>query len=364
MPYKRNHKWYAQVRKEGLKRERVFQTKKKAVDWEAEMRRKPVSEWFEKTDITCIDDWVQAYLDFAKTSFVEKTYKEKHAMFKRFLKHVEPIMPVENLKPAAVISYIMVQKDARSGYAANKDRKNLVAAWNWGMKYMDPPLPGPNPCLVERMPEVRKPRYVPSEEDFWKVYEAVEGQDKIMLLAFLHLAARRGEIFRMTWEDIDFGNNRIRLWTRKRHGGTFEYDWLPMTKELRNSLRWWWEYRPVKDQPHLFLCLDEKKRCQNLYGKPFKYRIHFMKSCCEAVNVKPFGFHAIRHLTASILFKLGYELGTMQAILRHKSPSTTERYLRSIGLERVREALEDLKPADSKVLPLRQPEKQKQRPGN
>ncbi len=63
-----------------------------------------------------------------------------------------------------------------------------------------------------------------------------------------------------------------------------------------------------------------------------------------------FGFHAIRHLSASILFKLGYEVGVMQAILRHKSPNTTERYLRSIGLERVREALEDLKPADSKVL--------------
>ena len=40
----------------------------------------------------------------------------------------------------------------------------------------------------------------------------------------------------------------------------------------------------------------------------------------------------------------------MQAILRHKSPKTTERYLRSIGLERVREALEDLSREKGKVL--------------
>jgi integrase len=357
MPYKRDHKWYAQVRKDCKKREKVFQTKKEAVDWEVKMRRKPVSEWFKKTNTICIDDWIQSYLDFAKTSFTVKTYQEKHSMFARFLKDVDPIMPVKNLKSAAVITYVMKQKEARSGYAANKDRKNLVAAWNWGMKYMDPPLPGPNPCLVERMPEARAPRYVPSEEDFWKVYKAAEGQDKVMLLAFLHLAARRGEIFRITWEDIDFGNNRIRLWTRKRHGGTFEYDWLPMTQELRKSLMWWWENRPMKDASHVFLCLDKKKRCRNLYGKPFKYRIHFMKSCCEAVNVKPFGFHGIRHLTASILYKLGYELGTIQTILRHRSPSTTELYLRSIGLERVREALEDLKPTESKVLHLKQSSK-------
>ena len=40
----------------------------------------------------------------------------------------------------------------------------------------------------------------------------------------------------------------------------------------------------------------------------------------------------------------------MQTILRHKSPKTTEGYLRSIGLERVREALEDLSREKGKVL--------------
>ncbi len=33
-------------------------------------------------------------------------------------------------------------------------------------------------------------------------------------------------------------------------------------------------------------------------------------------------------------------MAVIQAILRHKSPSTTERYLRSLGLEHTREALE------------------------
>jgi integrase len=274
-------------------------------------------------------------------------------MFKRFLAEIPPTLPVSQLKPADVMAYIIKQKEERSGYAANKDRKNLVAAWNWGMKYMKMPLPGPNPCLVDRMPEERQPRYVPSEEDFWKVYGVAEGQDQVMLLAFLHLAARRGEIFRLTWSDIDFRNNRIRLWTRKRTDGSYEYDWLPMTQELRKSMLWWWEHRPIKDQAHVFLSLDETDCNREHYGKPFQYRQQFMRNICKKAKVKRFGFHSIRHPSASMLYRFGYEVAVIQAILRHKSPATTERYLKSIGMQRVRSALEDLSSEKVKVLKLK-----------
>ena len=306
------------------------------------MLRKPVSEWNAKTDTVYIDDWVQAYLDVAKARFVPTSYREKRSMFKRFFTEISSALPVANLKPGDVQTYIVKQKEVRSGYAANKDRKNLVAAWNWGMKYMNPPLPGPNPGLVERMPEVRHPRYVPSEEDFWKVVDVADGQDKVMLLAFLFLAARRKEIFRLTWSDVDFGQKQVRLWTRKRADGSEEFDWLPMIAELRKELRWWWENRPIKDVETVFMCLEEGENQKKHYGQPFRYRHHFMERLCEAAKVKPFGFHAIRHLTASILHRKGYELGAIKEILRHKSPSTTERYLRRIGMERVREVLEDL----------------------
>jgi integrase len=267
---------------------------------------------------------------------------EKRSMFKRLLKEIDPNLPVSNLKRGDVLAHIIKQKEERSGYAANKDRKNLVAAWNWGMKYMNPPLTGPNPCLVDRMPEERQPRYVPPEEDFWKVVDVASGQDKVMLLAFLYLAGRRKEIFRLTWSDVDFGRQRVRLWTRKRADGSEEFDWLPMTADLRKELRWWWENRPIKNVETVFMCLEEGE-CQRVhYGQPFKYRNQFVKRLCELAKVKPFGFHAIRHLTASILHRKGYELGAIQAILRHHSPSTTERYLRRISPERVREVLEDL----------------------
>ena len=131
---------------------------------------------------------------------------------------------------------------------ANKDRKNLSVAWDWGKKFMPHfPKDNLNPFrVVYKFSEKREPRYIPPEDDFWKVMGVVQGQDKIMLRAFLHLAARKSELFNLLWEDVSFSSEQIRLWTSKRKNGTQEYDWLPMTQELKSNLMWWWDNRPFK----------------------------------------------------------------------------------------------------------------------
>jgi integrase len=355
MPYKKGQKWVAQVRLNGKRKEKIFLSKREATAWESESRLNPEEIWPEKTNTVLLFEWAQAYLNFAKATFAHVTYDEKRSMFRRFFmkRENEPdlsILPVSKLTPAHIQTYVTRQKLERSGYAANKDRKNLLAAWAWGMEYMNPTLPGPNPCQVKKMSEIRHPRYVPTEEDFWKAYNVASGQDRVMLLAFLHLAARRGEIFRLTWDDVDFDVDRIRLWTRKREGGHFEYSWLPMTKILKEALLWWQENRPIKSSPYVFLCLEEKHFCQESYGKPFKCRQHFMGHLCKRAGVKHFGFHAIRHLTASTLYKLGFALADIQSVLRHQSATTTAKYIRSLGLEGVRPALEALSNQKGRIL--------------
>ena len=358
MPYKKGQNWVAQVRINEKRKEKIFPSKKEAIAWESKARSNPEEIWPEKISTVSLFDWSQAYLNYANAQFAYVTYAEKRTMFKRLLKEIDPALPVSELTPGYIQVYITKQKIERSGYAANKDRKNLVAAWNWGMEYMNPKLPGPNnPCQVKKMPEVRSPRYMPPEEDFWKVYKLASGQDRVMLLAFLHLAARRGEIFRLTWEDVDFNADQVRLWTRKRHGGDLEFDWLPMTKMLKKALLWWQKTRPIKDAEHVFLCLEKKNFCMESYGKPFKYRQHFMVNLCERAKVKPFGFHSIRHLTASTLYKLGYMVAAIQSVLRHESATTTAKYIKSLGLEGARSALEALSQQKGRVLIFKPREK-------
>jgi integrase len=56
------------------------------------------------------------------------------------------------------------------------------------------------------------------------------------LLALLHTGARRGEMFRLRWDDVDFQNRAIRFGTRKTGHGGIEYAWVPMTDELHAEM--------------------------------------------------------------------------------------------------------------------------------
>lgn len=82
-----------------------------------------------------------------------------------------------------------------------------------------------------------------------------------------------------------------------------------------------------------------------------------MGNLCERAKVKHFGFHSIRHLTASTLYKLGYAVADIQSVLKHESATTTAKYIKSLGLEGVRSALKALSQQKGRVLIFKPREK-------
>lgn len=320
MPHKeKSGKWRAQKMIKGVRRTKMFDTKRQAIRWEAEQNEKTFAEQMTDTDSLTVYELASEYLDHAKMTVSEKTYREeKVPACKRLIKELGPDMPVAEITPDICLRFLSKQAKDRSGNAANKDRKNLCAAWNWGVKYKG--LSRDNPFMtVDPFPAEKKPRYVPPEEDFWKVYNAASEDQQLLLLVFLHTAARRGEVFRLRWDDIDFDRNLVRLGTRKRKGGSMEYDLIPITEELKQALS-----AKKKLTSSVYVFCDEE-------GQPYKHRQHMMRRICQRVGVKAFGFHAIRHLSASILANEGVDVPTIQYILRHKSVTTTSRYLHRLG---------------------------------
>lgn len=346
-------RYRASVTVQKVTRQKIFQddsqkSKREAYLWEEETRKKLEKELSQTNTVSLtVGEWVNQYLEEGEQRFSKVTFEEKKSAFKRFFNEsgLNKDSRIEDINLTICRNFLIKQNRERSGYAANKDRKNLGTAWKWGLDYLEGWPREINPVLaIKKFPEKRNPRYVPPENDFWKVFELTSGQDRTMLLTFLNLAARRSEVFNLLLSDLDFNNNRIRLWTQKREGGNQEFDWLPMTSELKSGLLAWLEERlnqPTEDKEHVFLCLDQYSFCGEYFGRPFKHRQHLMAKLCEKAKVKHFGFHAIRHLTASILYKKGYAVSVIQAILRHRNPNTTTRYLRTLGVEDTRSALED-----------------------
>lgn len=305
-------------------------------------------------------DWANAYLEECERRNTLSTFKEKRDGFRRFTRYlaksegVAPDMPVENFGRREARLYLAFQKDKRGPNCSNKDRKVLTTAWRWGVAYLDGfPLDQPDPFLgCQRYPENRHPRYIPPEGDFWKVYAVAPEREQAMLTCYLNLAARKSELLRLTWDEVDFARNTVTLTTRKTRTGTIKRDEMPMNAEVRQTLLWLWEHRQGESN-HVFTCPVEP-----FIGQPYKAAAHVMKRLCARAGVKRFGFHAIRHLAATILAQEGHSLFSIQHSLRHEKQSTTDRYLHGLGaFKEVADALDSLAGrGPAKVLPFPSPQ--------
>jgi integrase len=108
-----------------------------------------------------------------------------------------------------------------------------------------------------------------------------------------------------------------------------DYEWLPMSNELHDSLFWWYKNRPVKNATYVFVVPDKH---QKNYGKPYTVRRWILKVICKRAGVKEFHYHALRRFVASVLadtHKVSSK--TIQRILRHKYLHTTELYIKNLN---------------------------------
>lgn len=339
MPYRNYNKnkdkfpWLGQIVVNGKQKRKQFANKQAAVKWEVDEKARLLSENQEQgpTLTVCLHDWATAYLDYAKARFSPKTYEEKRFAFMELFGRtdnkisLEPSAAIESLNSKAVLDFLQEQAEKRSGYAANKQRKNLRAAWQWGIKFFG--LSKDNPFdSVQRFAEERNERTVPTIDDFWRVYAITDVfQDKVMLLFCLHTGARRDEVFRLRWKDIDFVGRRICLHTKKNELGEWKAAWLPMSDDLEGMLRDHQRTTGLLRFVFLNQCDEDPQK-----WVPYLYRQHWLKKMCARAGVKQFGFHGIRHLFASILANKNIPLVEIQKMLRHGSITTTARYIHTL----------------------------------
>ena len=303
-----------------------YPLKKEAVAARAEHKKQVRAEAKQgkQTAITFLD-LATDYLDFSKRRHVKKTYEYKAMVYRKFLafagkdiviSHKAGNLLQTTIDPAIIESYLRTRP---SNHNYNVHLIELHVIFNYGIKKKF--LAGPNPCEeIERLPVTQSVKYIPSEEDLLKVMLAA-GPDKPLIMVLFHTLARIDEILRLRWDEVNFNKSTVRLWTRKRAGGNFEHNDMHINSDLHAIL---WDLWQTKDQDE-WVFFNEKT------GTRYNRRPKLMPGLCKRAGVKPFGFHAIRHFAASFLAdqdKISKK--AISGLLRHKTLSTTEKYLHSI----------------------------------
>jgi integrase len=276
------------------------------------------------------------YLEEARRRFQPKTWKYKRYVYQCFLAFAGNL-PLAQISEHLVGRYLLTRP---SNYNYNFHRKDLHALFRWAQ---DRGLMAHNPCARLTPLSLPAPRLIHLSEDDWSRFLLAAGPHRPFFQTVFFTLGRFGEVARLRWADLDWERQEIRLWTRKRQGGQLEEDWLPLPPELAATLRQL-QRRPERHPEYVFI--NPKT------GRPFTQRRRLIQGICRRAGLRPFGFHAIRHLGADWLMNHGQDLRTISRFLRHKSLRTTERYLKRRPDEALKQAARTLQKRKPLTHPL------------
>ena len=148
---------------------------------------------------------------------------------------------------------------------------------------------------------------------------------KPIVIALLDTGARKGEMLKLVWRDVDFDNSIITI--RGETTKTLRSRQVVITHRLLNEFTALWEQSD-----------------KNLTAKVFGFKIFrkAFQTACKIAGIKAGGLdglvtHSLRHTTAVRLIKGNMPIQLAGRILGHTNPATTYRYL-SANEDTLREA--------------------------
>jgi integrase len=262
-------------------------------------------------------------------------------------------LPVEDITTAMLQEHIL-ERSLVSPHEANKDRKYLQAVFSFAVQQEIIPF---NPVAkIKKLPMEKRIKYIPPKEDILKVLVAATSEVRDYLYLIIDTAARVSEINHLTWDDVNWADQHIVLYTRKKAGGHLTGRKIPMSSRVHTILSRRFKNRDTA-KPWIFWQTYWMKG-QKVEG-PYIYRSKILKTLCKRTGVKDFQFHSLRHFGASVMLHHNVPKSAIQKILGHERSSTTDIYLQALddsdrkaidALENGLESVED--GANCKTVPL------------
>lgn len=297
-----------------LHRKAGFKSKHDGIIWEGRERAKLGAPQTIPTPLIYFQEMATKYLEWCKLRMQPNSIGQKIFVYRSFLQFINGDQPAPNVTRQTVSKYLENRAMTKGNKSANRHLRDLKACYNWAIESEIDQTLIKNPCKgIKPLPENPYIPYVPPPEDIAKVFLVCNPDQREFLQCLYHLVARRAEIERLKWDDINFDQQTAQLYTRKRRGGALHAQNKPMNATIAGILKARYQRRD-KTSPLVFQFGSETLS-------------HMMPRLCRKAGIKPFGHHAIRHHVASFLRDAGKSTKHIQLLLGHLRESTTEIYV-------------------------------------
>jgi integrase len=266
---------------------------------------------------TTLDDVWEKYLPWAREH--KKSWRDD---FYHYGKHLQPRFGAKAMSAITPFDIERMKIELKQGknqhgrpFAKATIKHQLVLlkrlfniAINWGL------FTGENPVTRVEMPKLdnQKTEYLDMDEigRLLNVLESWPCRDTAAFIKFaMYTGLRRGELFKLTWSDVNFEQGRVTI----RDPKPGKTQTIPISEEALEVLA-----ELPRTSGFVFPGKDGKQRTD--------FKGPWLKIRKVAGLPSGFRFHGLRHNYASHLVSNGEDLYTVGKLLLHKHASTTQRY--------------------------------------
>ncbi|RLK45930.1 site-specific integrase [Cupriavidus plantarum] len=315
-------RWRAQIRKQGRSIAKTFRTKAEAQSWALDAERNIESP--KASGKETVGELIAAYRTAREQSGRPVAPKSNEEYMLRKLKDAFDEDLVRHLNTERIIRFAQDRKVAGAGpYTISMDISKLgtVLRHMSSIKNLGLPdivknawpalnhlkLVGPG-GKRERRPSVAELHAIFAWSREHPEYK-VPMEDIIRVLQ--QSAFRRGEIFRITWDDLDEARRLVLVRDRKdprqKQGNN---DWVPLIGDA------------------LDIILRQSRDAAD--GRIFPYQpgtvSKYFKWACDDKKIVDLHLHDLRHEATSMLFEAGWDIPEVAAVTGHKDWRNLKRY--------------------------------------
>ncbi len=198
---------------------------------------------------------------------------------------------------------------------------------------------------IRRPPKRRPKRTRPQSSELDRLREAATLFERPAILLMEGAGLRSAEVVGCRWQDVDLVNGRVLARRKGAH-----WQWVPLDPDVLQGLRKC--FRGIKPDldDHVFtveveqwISQERRVRRRKDPKQPASGQAlwRMVKRVCARAGIRQLSPHPLRHGFANrFLRESGKDLVTLQALLGHSRPDTTQGYTDELDLREIAEALD------------------------